>query len=507
MIKIKKINESFAKVFCDDDISMNLAMAFSTMAKGYEFDQRYLSGIWDGRIYNFSYSDDTIPLGLVYKLSKYLSYTLKQKVAVDADISVKCDSFSDEYIRKFVRETLKHTKYVPHDYQCRAVREMIYHRRITIECATGSGKSFIMWIALCMIMVHYKGMINKFLIIVPNVHLVTQLISEFNGYSRTGDFSEKYICNYRTKKHNLDNMIHITNYQAIFRKGKKYFDQFDSIFADECHNVSGSEIKNFAQCSLKCVNAVFKIGLCGYITDDKTLRLNCEGMFGPIKLIKRAHELIEDGTLSPFKIVALTFRYKEDRRYQYYRWINDKDIKAVQRFQKENDFLNAQTDRRAFIGKLAATRKGNTLILVKRKLTHGDLLYNEIKERYPDKHVYYVHGGVDVSIREQIRTFANDNDNVIIIATIKTFSEGIDIKNLHNVILAELTKAEIALIQMIGRALRKNDNKDMAIFYDLSDDLRLSTNHEYNYALKHLLARVSIYEQSKFDYETTHYDL
>jgi superfamily II DNA or RNA helicase len=507
MVKITKIDESYVKVHCNDDIALNLALAFSTMAKGYEFDQKYRSGIWDGRIYQYNYTNDTIPLGLTFKLSKYLKHTLNIDVTIDESIFVKADLFSDEYITDFIKNTIGHTQYDPYDYQLQAIREIIYHRRLTIVCATGSGKSFIMFVAVCMILYHYT-FIKTILVITPNVGLVNQLISDFDEYSRHSDntFSKAFICNYRDKKPNTTNPIHVTNYQQICKRPTSFFNKFDMVMADECHNVSNNEVKNFAKCSLNSINAVFKIGLCGKMSEDKTLRLNCEGIFGPIKTIREAYELIQSGQLSKFKAIAITLKYSEDRRHEFYRWINDKSVPANKKYQMETEFLNAQNDRRQFICKLAVTRKHNTLILVTRRPTSGNLIYEELK-KMTDKTVFYVHGGIKAEEREKIRKYANLHNNIIIVATMRTFSIGINIKNLHNIILAESIKGEIQLIQLIGRELRLHKSKDIAILYDISDDLRLSSNHQYNYSLRHLISRISIYDNDKLDYETTTYTL
>lgn len=502
MIKIKKYNESYVKVFCDDNVSMDLAHVFSMYANGYMYDGRYKAGLWDGRIYHFDHTNNLLSLGLTFKCANYIHNTLKKNVYIDNDIYIKADKFSDEYIRKFVKEKLKQTIMVPRDYQCLAIREMVYHRRLTIESATGSGKSFIIWVALCLIMHHYKSLMNKILIMVPNVQLVNQLVANFNEYSN-GTFSE-FICNYRKKNHDLTKLVHIANSQAIFRKPAKYFDMFDCLIVDECHNVRGGEMKTYSKCIIKCENAIYKLGLCGYIPDDKSLRLNCEALFGPIKTITKAHTLIKSGKLSNFKVQVIILKYTSSRISEYRSGIPLTSGSGVQKYQHENTFLNKHADRRVFICKLASTRKSNTLILVKSRKNHGDLLYNELKGS--DKTVFYVHGNVDENIRENIRTYTNDHDNVIIVATLKTFSEGIDIKNLHHIILAESIKAEIAIIQSIGRILRVHESKDIAILYDLSDDLRSKSKY-YNYSLKHLTERINLYKNNKLKYEISYYRL
>ena len=78
------------------------------------------------------------------------------------------------------------------------------------------------------------------------------------------------------------------------------------------------------------------------------------------------------------------------------------------------------------------------------------------------------------------------------------FSQGINIRNLHNIIFASPTKSRIRNLQSIGRGLRKGDAKDKAVLFDISDDLRHKT--KINYTLNHFAERVKIYNSEEFEY-------
>jgi superfamily II DNA or RNA helicase len=54
------------------------------------------------------------------------------------------------------------------------------------------------------------------------------------------------------------------------------------------------------------------------------------------------------------------------------------------------------------------------------------------------------------------------------------------------------------VLQSIGRQLRKSEGKDMAVLYDIADDL--SWKSRKNYTLRHMVERVKIYNEEKFDY-------
>ena len=149
---------------------------------------------------------------------------------------------------------------------------------------------------------------------------------------------------------------------------------------------------------------------------------------------------------------------------------------------------------------LALDLKGNTLILYSRVETHGAILYEKINNiKHTDRKVFFVHGGVDADERELIREITERENNAIIVASYGTFSTGINIRNLHNVIFASPSKSRVRNLQSIGRVLRKGTNKVKAILYDISDDC--TYNSRKNYTLNHLIERIKIYNEENFNYE------
>ena len=111
----------------------------------------------------------------------------------------------------------------------------------------------------------------------------------------------------------------------------------------------------------------------------------------------------------------------------------------------------------------------------------------------------FIHGGVDVEERESARSITEAETNAIIIASYGTFSTGINIKNLHNVIFASPSKSRVRNLQSIGRVLRKGSNKFAATLFDIADDCSYKTRR--NYTLNHLVERIKIYNEEDFNYE------
>ena len=143
--------------------------------------------------------------------------------------------------------------------------------------------------------------------------------------------------------------------------------------------------------------------------------------------------------------------------------------------------------------------RGNTLVLFNRVEDHGMPLYQLINTSTRNKKVFFIYGGVNVEDREEVRAIAEKENNAIIVASYGTFSTGINIKNLHNIVFASPSKSRIRNLQSIGRVLRKGDNKTKATLYDLADDI--SYKSRKNYTLNHMIERVKIYSEENFNYD------
>jgi superfamily II DNA or RNA helicase len=201
-------------------------------------------------------------------------------------------------------------------------------------------------------------------------------------------------------------------------------------------------------------------------------------------------ELIDRGQLADFEIKCLVLKYPEEEC---------KKLKGAD-YQAEIDFLVSHTRRNNFLANLAKKLDGNTLILYTLVDKHGKPLYDLVKEKCADRPVHFVYGKTDVLMREEIRRLTEKETNSVIVASYGTFSTGVNIRNLHNVIFASPTKSQIRTLQSIGRGLRLGENKSKAVLYDVSDDLRHKSY--VNYTLNHYKERVKIYNAEKFPIKT-----
>jgi superfamily II DNA or RNA helicase len=110
-----------------------------------------------------------------------------------------------------------------------------------------------------------------------------------------------------------------------------------------------------------------------------------------------------------------------------------------------------------------------------------------------------VFGGTDTEQREDIRRITELESDAIIVASYGTFSTGINIKNLHNIIFASPSKSRIRNLQSIGRGLRTSETKTSCNLYDIADDLTWKSKK--NYTLLHMIERIKIYNDEHFNYK------
>ena len=165
-------------------------------------------------------------------------------------------------------------------------------------------------------------------------------------------------------------------------------------------------------------------------------------------------------------------------------------------YAEELDYLVSKDTRNKFILDLCNTITGNTLCLFQLVEKHGKILYDGMKGK---ENVYFVYGGTDTDQREKIRGLVEKHKNSTTIASYGTFSTGINIRNIHNIVLASPSKSKIRVLQSIGRGLRTSSTKDSILIFDIADDI--SYKDRRNFTLNHFFERLNIYNEQQFNYE------
>ena len=473
---LHKKNEAYIQFECDRGIAQELSDYFTFYVPGHQFTPAFKSRIWDGKIRLADLRSFTIYHGLVPYIEifcKERDYTLE----IDSDVSVT-QNFSLVEAKEFV-DTLK----MPHeirDYQLKSFVQAIRNKRMLLLSPTASGKSLILY---CII--RYLQLENeRGLLIVPTTSLVEQMYKDFEDY---GYDSEQY-CHrqYSGKEKHTNKFLTITTWQSIYKNPGEYFEQFDFVLGDEAHQFKAKSLTTILS---GCVNAKYRIGTTGTLDGTQTHKLVLEGLFGPVYKATSTADLIDKGQLASFKIKCLILKHPESVCKMARSWD----------YNQELEYIVMNTARNNFIRNLALSLNGNTLILFQFVEKHGKSLYANIKEHAKNRHVFFVFGGTDVEIRESVRAITEKERDAIIVASYGTFSTGVNIRNLHNIIFASPSKSRIRNLQSIGSGLRIGDNKVEAVLFDISDDFRIGKYT--NYTLKHFVDRVRIYDDEKFKYK------
>ena len=472
-----KQNEAFIRFACEKSVAQELADYFTFYVPGYQFMPAYKNRLWDGKIRLADLRSLTIYHGLVPYIEKFCTER-NYKLEIDTVINSTTD-FSVIEAKEFI-DTLK----LPHevrDYQLKAFVQAVRTKRMLLLSPTASGKSLIQYLILRYIQ---KQKHKKGLLIVPTTSLVEQMYKDFADY---GYDSEKY-CHrqYSGKDKTTDKLLTITTWQSIYKNPPEYFEQFDFVLGDEAHQFKA---KSLTTIMTGLTKAKYRIGCTGTIDGTNTHRLVLEGLFGPLYQSTTTAELIEKKQLADFRIKALILKYPEDVCKLARGWD----------YQNEIEYIVKSTYRNEFIRNLVLSLEGNSLVLFNLVEKHGKILHKLIEEKAGNRHVFFVYGGTDVEVREQVREITEKQNDAIIVASYGTFSTGINIRNLHNVVFASPSKSRVRNLQSIGRGLRIGENKTEAILYDIVDDFRIGKFA--NFTLKHFAERVKIYDEEKFKYK------
>jgi superfamily II DNA or RNA helicase len=486
MIDIKKYNESLIQIDCDYDLALNISDYFAFRSDNYMWSPKYKAGVWDGRIRLFNLHNRTLPIGLLKRLVKYLK---EMKIEFKLDKSLKPINLkvTKKWLNEFYDKELKLlSKFPVRDYQINYVTQSLKENKCVVLSPTASGKSLAIYMTMEVLRHFYPNL--KILLVVPTVGLVEQMEYDFIDYATermngNSDYSKYVQKIFSGQTKIVEKPITISTWQSLQKMPKKYFEQFDAIITDECHGATAVEMTKIIG---NCVNAKFKIGTTGTLDDLQIKQVQLEGLFGKVLSLVTTKELIKKKILSDFKIVNLVLKYSPEARKEVYK----------STYFDESEWLRQNKERTKFILKLLMKTDKTTLLLFK-KIEYGKRLFKYLK-KVSNKKVYYISGETPVETREAIRRLADKEKNVVIIASLGTFSTGINMPNLYYLILAEPIKSKIKVLQSIGRILRRNKIKTKAVLYDIVD--HLTWKRRKNYTLKHFLKRIDIYDKEEFDY-------
>ena len=473
---ISKKNEVYLNIKTEPNFARELSDFFTFEVPGARFMPSYRNKYWDGKIRLFNQMNGEIYVGLLPYIEEFAK---RNELNIEYKKGVKDEGESrDGILGGFVRRVSPKSKGKTlqiRDYQMAAFSHAVRNNRSLLLSPTASGKSLIIYL----LSRWYES--NRVLILVPTTSLVEQMYSDFIDY---GYLEAKMQKIYQGHSREITKEVTISTWQSLYKMPKSFFEQFGCILGDEVHLFKAKSLTGIMNKLHLCK---YRHGFTGTLDGTQTHRLVLEGLFGSVNKVTSTKDLMENKTLAKLKIKCLVLQYP------------DADCKFMkdQNYQDEVDLIVRDERRNKFIVDLTTHLKGNTLLLFQFVEKHGSVLYDMLKDL--DRKVFYVHGGTDAQTRENIREITEKEKSAIIVASYGTFSTGINIRNLHNVIFSSPSKSRIRVLQSVGRGLRKGSEKSTATLYDIADDFTWKSRQ--NFTLRHFMERINIYNEEEFDYE------
>ena len=476
-LKIQKVNEVYLKIETEPHVEHELRDRFTFEVPNMKFMPQYRKRHWNGEIHLFDMRTKRIYVGLLDKVVAFCeqmgyTYEFQDNKFYGLPFEVN-EMISKEGVKDYMASI---TAFKPRDYQVEAVYDALRYNRKLLISPTASGKSFMIY----SVVRFHVGLKRKVLLVVPTTSLVEQMFKDFQDYGWDAENHCHRI--YAGRERVNTNEVTITTWQSVYQLDRTFFEEYDVIIGDEAHLFKSKSLIGIMD---KCHHAKYRYGFTGTLDGTQTHKWVLEGLFGPSYKVTGTKKLQDEGHLAKLDIQCLVLKYKPQKFDTY---------------EDEIQYLIGHPKRNNFITNLTSDLKGNTLILYARVEAHGAILFDMINKKVEeDRKVFFIHGGVDAEDREEVRRITEGQDNAIIVASYGTFSTGINIKNLHNVIFASPSKSRVRNLQSIGRVLRKGKNKVKAKLYDIADDTTI--NSRKNYTLNHFIERVKIYNQEQFNYE------
>ena len=474
---ISKANEVFLRVNAEPHIEYELRDHFTFEVPNAKFMPQYRGKNWNGEIHLFDLRSKRIYVGLLDRIISFCerhdyTYKFQDNEYYGAPFESN-ENISYEGVKDYMASICNHS---PRKYQVQGVYDALKHNRKLLISPTASGKSLMIY----SLVRYYSAREQKILLVVPTTSLVEQMYKDFCDYGwDAGSYCHRI---YAGKEKNNELPVTITTWQSVYKMDRSFFTDYDVVIGDEAHLFKS---KSLISIMSKLEHAKYRFGFTGTLDGTQTHKWVLEGLFGPSYKVTKTDELMKQGHLSQLDIQCLILKH---------------DPQKFETYNDEIEYLITHEKRNNFIKNLALDLKGNTLVLYSRVEAHGQVLYDLINNnKHTDRKVFFVHGGIDAEQRESIREITENENNAIIVASYGTFSTGINIKRLHNVIFASPSKSRVRNLQSIGRVLRKGKDKVKAILYDISDDCTKGSKR--NYTLNHFIERIKIYNEENFNYE------
>jgi superfamily II DNA or RNA helicase len=520
-----KLNENHTKLILVESTREEynqVKRCLSPYVNNYRFMPRYKLGVWDGKIDFFK--NGHINFGLwheVYEICKEYGYPFqvlnKEQFPKDhklkkQDIIDFCEDFYAGYYTSHKKnekgEIVEEGKpFFPYEHQIDAIFKLLKYKYGLVEIATAGGKSLVFATIVFYILRNIDPE-AKFLLIVPNISLVTQFyddLIDYNlGYNKENeeplDINIQEIMSDKPRKirEGEEPNIYIGTYQSLEKYPLNFFKQFMVVGTDEAHRSKSKTIETILTKTFG--TAQYRFGMSGtYPAKESSEFMTIESLMGPNLLTVKAKKLQEEGLISNLKIKALQLNY-EEYNFAEKVFLVKKRGGGRQAFELEKEFIHNSERRKLFLMKLVSKFQQNSLVLF-HSIEYGKTLYNFFRDNIGGKNFYYIDGQIKAKKRNQIKKIMEETTGApkILVASYGTLSTGINIKAITNIVFTDSFKSDQIIRQSIGRGLRLHEEKDKLIVFDIVD--RFSLKYKNTLYQHYLSRRNKIYKEQQYPYD------
>lgn len=338
-----------------------------------------------------------------------------------------------------------------------------------------SGKS----LCISLILEFFRRKGYKGILVVPNVNLLTQFISDIKSYG-LNELADNTLLLGDGNISDFSKPLTITTWQSMTKEVKNLDKlNLDFIICDEVHRMASECTSDII---IKSVNTKIKLGFTGTLPEDTIAKMTLIGLFGLPKTIITASQLIERGLGTPVYIKSLVLNYNNDDKRKF---------KCLEGYQDQLKFIKEHSKRTDIIVKIAISefRKNKNLLVLFQHTEHGKDIFKKIinniynidvsdemiigkksLEFQKEHKILFMNGEQSGKIREEQRQFMEQENGVILVSNYQVMSTGVSIKNLHTLIFASPLKAFTTISQSLGRLMRKHKNKTESVVIDIVDN-------------------------------------
>jgi superfamily II DNA or RNA helicase len=461
---VNKLNESYSVIDSDIESLKNIFEFLKVEIPGWQFDPLIKSGFKSR--YQFFAS-------IQHKKVLVLNGHIELLESFGVQPLEKTSEFSEEEIDLFLEEIVPELPFEPYDFQIKAFKESVLNGKQINKMCTGSGKSLT--IALLAEFLRRKN--KKGILLVPNINLLTQFKEDIKDYKLMDLYNDLHVIGGGQNVRHFNNSLTISTWQSMQDRSKVNLDELDYVITDESHRFASEETSAIVK---ETINCKYKWGFTGTIPESPVQKMQLFGLFGLPKTYITSKELIDRGLATPIVINSIFLDYSK---------MDKKIFKEAGDHQKKLKFIKEHEKRNELIVNLSCKLKGNSLVLFQHTIHGKELFVDLMKKLHPDVEVlnknitgkksfefqdqygiYFLNGEDNAKTRELTRKILEERDNAILIANYAILSTGVNIKRLHNLVMASPLKSYTTITQSIGRLMRLHKDKLVANIYDLVDN-------------------------------------